>query len=171
MAGYGTISTGFQDGSLLALGKSGTGKSRWAFDNTEMPYYKDPNTKWWCGYAGQMEVIIDDYRPSKEMPFNFMLALFDRYPMQIQSKHGNHQFVSKRIFITSPKDVDSTLTDLDWLGVEEKFQFKRRITKELHFTPSTIVQELVLPPLTSSRTIPPPASPVHFIPRELYQLL
>jgi hypothetical protein len=120
-------------------GKTGVGKSRWAHENTEAPYYKDPNTKWWCGYAGQKEVIIDDYRPSKEMPFNYMLALLDRYPMQVQSKHGNHQFISKKIFITCPKDIESTLKDMEWVGEELIDQFKRRITQEIHFTMDSIV--------------------------------
>jgi len=123
-------------------GKTGTGKSRWAHENTEAPYYKDPNTKWWCGYAGQKEVIIDDYRPSKEMPFNYMLALLDRYPMQVQSKHGNHQFISKKIFITCPKDIESTLKDMEWVGEELIDQFKRRITQEINFTKDCIVPYL-----------------------------
>lgn len=125
-------------------GKTGTGKSRWAFENTENPYYKDPNTRWWCGYAGQTEVIIDDFRPSKEMPFNYMLALLDRYPMQVQSKHGNHQFVSKKIFITCPNDIDTTLMDLTWLGTEAKEQFKRRVTHQIHFQAGNIVPHLTI---------------------------
>jgi hypothetical protein len=126
------------------FGRTGTGKSRWAAENTETPYYKDPNTKWWCGYAGQKEVIIDDFRPSKEMPFNFMLALLDRYPMMVQSKHGNHQFVSKKIFITCPNDIDTTLTDMGWLGTEQKDQFRRRITQEIHFTKDCIIPHLTV---------------------------
>jgi hypothetical protein len=123
-------------------GPTGSGKSRWAFENTNDPYYKDPNSKWWCGYAGQEEVIIDDFRPSKEMPFNFMLALLDRYPMRVEGKCTSHQFVSKRIIITSPNDVDTTLRDLQWVGAEAVMQFKRRITKELEFKRDGLAQHL-----------------------------
>lgn len=42
-------------------GKTGTGKSRRAFEEAGIDcYVKGPRTKWWCGYTGQANVVIDE---------------------------------------------------------------------------------------------------------------
>jgi len=44
-------------------GRTGTGKSRRAWDEAGVDAYpKDPRTKFWCGYFGQANVIIDEFR-------------------------------------------------------------------------------------------------------------
>lgn len=44
-------------------GRTGTGKSRRAWDEATFDAFpKDPCTKWWDGYAGQRNVVIDEFR-------------------------------------------------------------------------------------------------------------
>lgn len=83
-------------------GKTGTGKSKWAFENFPNAYVKDPETTWWDGYDGDEDVIIDDYKPvSGGMGITYLLRLFDRYPLPIQVKGGYKQSIIKNIVVTS----------------------------------------------------------------------
>lgn len=114
-------------------GVTGSGKSRYAWHTCPDAYMKSSAHKWWTGYIGQEAVIIDDYRPSKEMPFAFMLNLLDRYPLSVETKGGMVEFVAKKIYITSPYTPQMTCDHLEWLGTEEKGQFLRRIDHVIEF--------------------------------------
>jgi len=114
-------------------GPSGSGKSRWAWENHPEAYSKDPSTKWWCGLTDQDTAIIDDFRPSKEMPFNFILRLFDRYPMQLETKGGQVPCLLKKIIVTSPFSPDQMLSNLEWTGIEQGVQLKRRLDHVIQF--------------------------------------
>jgi hypothetical protein len=54
---------------------------------------------WWDGYHSQDTVIIEEF--SGWMRIQFVLRLFDRYPMQVQPKSGSVTFVAKKIIVTS----------------------------------------------------------------------
>lgn len=114
-------------------GPTGSGKSRWAWETHPEAYMKCSNTKWWCGYTDQDTVIIDDFRPSKEMPFNFILNLFDRYPLLLETKGGQVQCLFKKIIVTSPYSPDQMLQHLEWVGMEQGNQLKRRIDHVIQF--------------------------------------
>jgi len=114
-------------------GPTGSGKSRYVWELYPCSYMKVSSHKWWDGYIGQDVVIMDDFRPSKEMPFNFILNLFDRYPLSVETKGGMIPFVSKIIYVTSPYSPDQVCAHLDWLGVEEKNQLMRRIDHIVQF--------------------------------------
>lgn len=114
-------------------GPTGSGKSRYAWDQYPSSYMKECSHKWWDGYTGQDVVIMDDFRPSKELPFSFILNLFDRYPLSVQVKGGMAQFVSKTIYVTTPLSPEDTCNHLEWLGPEQKEQFLRRIDHTVRF--------------------------------------
>lgn len=114
-------------------GPTGSGKSRWAWEKEPDAYMKLSSHKWWDGYIGQESVILDDYRPCKEMPFNFMLNLMDRYPLSVERKGGMVEFVSKRIYVTSPYSPEVMCDHLEWIGTEQKSQFLRRIDHVVQF--------------------------------------
>lgn len=105
------------------FGGTGTGKSRRVRDTEPGAYWKPPTTKWWTGYEGQDVVVIDDYRRDFST-FAELLRLFDRYPMYVETKGGTRSFVSKRLYITSPKSPEAT-----WEGRTEEdiAQLMRRI--------------------------------------------
>jgi len=128
-------------------GPTGTGKSRAA--NVEAPhaYWKSPVDKWWDGYSGQEDVIVDDYRRDL-CTFATLLRLFDRYPLRVEYKGGSCEFRSKRIFITSPKSPKDTWTEGEKPRTDEDIQqLLRRITKIVHFD-ALVVPERVLSPVS-----------------------
>jgi len=78
-------------------GKSGTGKTRTAFESSNSTYMKD-GTMWWDGYKQQEVIIIDDF--DGNWPFRDLLRLLDRYPYQGQVKGGYVKINSPMIYIT-----------------------------------------------------------------------
>jgi len=71
----------------------------------DIVFYKDPSSKWWCGYHQQTTVIIDDYR-CDFCTFASLLRLFDEYPMSIEMKGSSTQFNSSFIIVTAPRPPD-----------------------------------------------------------------
>ena len=126
-------------------GSTGTGKSRWVMDNVDRDdlYLKSGSTKWWCGYADQKNVLWDDFRPSKDVPFEFLLRLLDRFPLQVEGKGTVMNFAPERIFITTPKNPIETFAHWEFLGSESLEQLTRRITRIVSFND---IQLLGIPP-------------------------
>jgi len=114
-------------------GPTGSGKSRWAWETYPDAYGKNSTTKWWCGYMGQDTAIIDDFRPNKEMPFNYVLNLFDRYPMLLETKGGQVQCLFKTILVTCPFSPDQVLSTMEWVGAEQGHQLIRRLDHVIQF--------------------------------------
>lgn len=109
---------------LWFWGKTGTFKSRTAFDLLKEDVWVSGETlKWWDGYDGQKNVIIDDFR-ADNAKFHTMLRILDRYPYQVEIKGASRQLLAENIIITCPyhpKDVYKNRTD------EDINQFLRRI--------------------------------------------
>lgn len=130
-------------------GPTGTGKSRWVFqtcDRSEL-YVKDGHSKWFDGYLGQKNVLFDDFRPCKELPFSTLLRLLDRYPMTVEGKGCSMNFSPERIFITTPLPPKETFQHLDWMKDEELNQLERRITQVIPFPDmNTITHYALLEP-------------------------
>ena len=60
-------------------GATGTGKSRRAWEEAGLDAYpKDPRTKWWDGYTGQRNVVVDEFRGTIDVAH--LLRWLDRYP-------------------------------------------------------------------------------------------
>jgi hypothetical protein len=110
-------------------GSTGSGKTRTASDSNPDAYWKNPGHKWWDGYEGNEAVIIDDYR-ADFCKFSELLRLCDRYPYQIEYKGGTVQFISRKIYITTPKSPAET-----WASRtdEDLAQLMRRLTEVKHF--------------------------------------
>ena len=112
-------------------GLTGTGKSRDAhkmFEGTDY-YRKTAATgKWWPGYDGQENVIIDDIDPTV-FPYKVLLDLLDRYETRIECKGGSRQFLAKKIIITS-SDSPAMMFGNQSQGGDELL---RRINHIVHF--------------------------------------
>lgn len=111
------------------FGATGTGKTRAACSEAVNPYWKNPAHRWWDGYEGQSDVVIDDIR-CDFAKFSEWLRLFDRYPVQVEVKGGTRNFISKRIFITAPVRPEEM-----WQSrtAEDLNQLMRRIEVVKHF--------------------------------------
>jgi len=105
-------------------GETGSGKSRWAHHGHEGAYLA-PGTKWFNGYCGQEVAIFDDFRAG-DMPFNLLLRLLDRYPLQVETKGGFAHWYPKKIILTT-----SLPPELAYGGApqEDMRQLLRRITE------------------------------------------
>lgn len=93
-------------------GDTGAGKSRRAWDEAgDCAYPKDPNTKFWCGYQGQENVVCDEYRGN--ISISNLLRWFDRYPCIVEVKGSATVLVAKKIWITSNLHPNDWYPDLD----------------------------------------------------------
>jgi RNA helicase len=105
-------------------GATGTGKSKRAWDEAGLDAYpKDPCTKFWDGYRDQQHVVIDEFRG--DINISHVLRWFDRYPVNVEQKHGACTLLAKRIWITSNINPD------DWymqINNETRLALLRRMT-------------------------------------------
>lgn len=88
------------------FGKTEMGKSRkaWA-EATWDAYPKTPTTKFWDGYQGQENVVIDEFFGQIEI--SHMLRWLDRYPILVETKGSGVVLRAKKIWITTnihPRD-------------------------------------------------------------------
>ena len=101
-------------------GPTGTGKSKWALDTYPGAYWKQ-RSNWWCGYFKHDVVIIDEFYGW--LPFDLLLRLCDRYPLLVETKGGQMQFVATTIVITTNQLPSS------WYKSCYFPAFARRVTK------------------------------------------
>lgn len=110
-------------------GRTGTGKSKRAWDEaTFNAFPKDPCTKWWCGYQGQQNVVIDEFRG--QIGISHLLRWLDRYPVVVESKGSSSVLKMEKCWITSNISPDDWYPDLD---EETKAALRRRFTQVIHF--------------------------------------
>jgi len=123
-------------------GSTGTGKSKWAWENYPNAY-RVPTCGggWWDGYYGQDTVVLDDYRPNA-FSFSQLLKIIDRYPMRVQNKGGFVQLAATTfIFTTTCKPEDCYAK-----SAEDVAQLMRRITKVERFGPEPLAPVFNLGP-------------------------
>ena len=110
-------------------GKTGAGKSKRAWEEATFDAFpKDPNTKFWDGYSGQENVVIDEFRGA--ISISHILRWLDRYPVIVEVKGSSCCFKAKTIWITSNLSPDDWYPDLD---NETKSALRRRFTQVIHF--------------------------------------
>lgn len=81
-------------------GSTGVGKSRRAWNEAGVDAYpKDPRSKFWDGYRGQQNVVIDEFRG--DIDIGHILRWFDRYPVIVEVKGSSVVLKAKTIWITS----------------------------------------------------------------------
>lgn len=112
----------------ILWGDSGTGKSKTCMDTCPNAYWKTRD-EWWDAYDAHEDVIIDDFYGW--LPYDFLLRLLDRYPLDVPTKGGFRRFVAKKIYITSNKPPE------DWYpNIVDKTPLLRRIDFRTHFNKS-----------------------------------
>lgn len=104
-------------------GRTGTGKSRQAWDLAGVGSYpKDPRTKFWCGYKGQENAIIDEFCGGIDI--SHMLRWLDRYPVIVEVKGGSRNLNVTSYWITSNIDPRNWYPDAQ---EEQKQALMRRL--------------------------------------------
>lgn len=84
-------------------GPPGSGKTRRAHEILGDNLYvkRGSSGKWWEGYDGHENVLLDEFRGS-DMPLTELLGILDRYEYRTECKGGSRQLLAKKIAITSP---------------------------------------------------------------------
>lgn len=84
-------------------GESGSGKTMAAMNesNEYDRWVSMDSLKWWDGYDGQSDIVIDDFRGS-DCRLKTLLRILDRYEYRIENKGGSTQLLAKNIWITCP---------------------------------------------------------------------
>jgi hypothetical protein len=100
----------------LFHGPSGTGKSHAAFSSfgpEEMFYSKIPTTKWWDGYQGEANVIIDEFRG--QVSIGLLLRWLDPagYPLTLEVKGGGCCAKFTNVILTSNLLPEEWYPELD----------------------------------------------------------
>lgn len=114
-------------------GPTGSNKTKTAYELTTNPYRKSNITgKWWDGYDGHLEVIIDDVKDTSREFYSVLLELTDRYDCRVECKGTTRQFLANKIYITSlynPLEMYSCFDNAD--------ELKRRIDEIICMPPHT----------------------------------
>lgn len=119
---------GIERSVLVYWGRTGTGKSRRAWDEAGLEAFpKDPRSKFWCGYRGQECVVMDEFRG--DIDIGHLLRWFDRYPVNVEIKGSSTVLKAQRFWITSNLSPDDWYPNLD----EETKNALRRRLKVVHF--------------------------------------
>jgi len=105
-------------------GPTGTGKSRRAWDEAGITAYpKDPRTKFWDGYQGHVNVVMDEFRGAIDI--SHLLRWFDRYPVIVEVKGSSTVLMATTIWITSNLDPRDWFAGID---VATRDALLRRLT-------------------------------------------
>jgi len=122
---------------IVLWGESGSGKSRYAYDNYPNLFSKPPG-KWWDGYTGQTSVLLDDYYGY--LPYSELLNVLDRYPYHAEVKNGFVWAQWETVIITSNKPPSQ------WYEKGLTPALRRRINKILFYTIDNAPQDCTSSP-------------------------
>lgn len=91
-------------------GDTGTGKSHTAWlEAGPDAYGKDPMSKFWYGYSGQKNVVIDEF--TGDINISHVLRWFDKYPLNVEIKGSSVPLAAEKIWITSNLSPDEWYPD------------------------------------------------------------
>lgn len=84
-------------------GPPGTGKSYRAIEEAKAygtVYFKNPRTKWWDGYRGEQNVVIDEFS-GDAIDVDYIKRWWDIYPCSVEIKGSSVPLHATRFWVTS----------------------------------------------------------------------
>ncbi len=108
---------------ILIHGKTGTGKTRKAWESSDDIYkIQGKALKWWDGYEGEKTLLIDEY--DNDIPLTELLGILDGYQLRLPIK-GSFTYANwETVYITSNiKELHQNAKS------EHKDALRRRITE------------------------------------------
>lgn len=113
------------------FGATGCGKSHRAMNTYPNAYWSGANLKWWDGYHGETEIIIDEFRLEMLRDVGgvrYLLRLWDKYPLRVECKGGSMECQGEKFLVTAPIRPEVMLEN--YKDEEENLkQILRRITR------------------------------------------
>lgn len=122
----------FQSRIYWFYGKTGTGKTKHAWEMFPNAYEKRSDIKWWDGYDAHEDVIIDDFRPH-HINFVELIKILHEHPYKCEIKGGFRQLLAKNIIITAPIHPEEMYKNALHDFGEDPIQLYRRIHTIQHF--------------------------------------
>lgn len=105
------------------FGKSGVGKGLYVDSMSTAYYTKAADEKWWCGYNGENDVLMDDLGKGIIPLLGKFKLWTDRKPFNAEVKGGNWLIRPTRVFVTSHWHPSEIVTDPDDLeAILRRFQ-------------------------------------------------
>ncbi len=148
---------------IWIYGKTGSGKSynarKWF-----QPFYDKPLTKWWDGYRGQPNVIVDDVN-AKQAPWigTYLKRWGDRYSFPNEHKGTGHQIRPERIIVTSQHRIHELFDGAELDAIQRRFyeirQFREVETFREYYLKSRRKETSVPPGLFLAPSPAPTPSP------------
>lgn len=129
-------------------GESGSGKTYAARQLLSEDHYEVPsNGKWYQGYDGHEECLIDDIRDNF-MPFNDFLKFIYDNPFRVEYKGSTRQWKPRKLIITAPFPPEEI-----WSNREDKYQLIRRIDEIRHFSGRYLEEDVQEPEVETVKSI------------------
>jgi len=131
--------------ATVLVGVTGSGKTHRAWEEMLAAdgdwYIKCGRVKWWDGYRGQPNVLIDEFAGSIDI--TYVLRWLDLYPCTVEVKGGTKNLHAVRFWITSNLDLEAWYPDAKQQHIDA---LRRRVTvcymNEAYVAPLTATQEL-----------------------------
>lgn len=145
------VSRDWQPEVYILYGEPGSGKTRFVHENhldvDSVSLSGNASEPFVLGYRGGPVVLFDDFEP-KQVDLRWMLRALDRYPMKVNIKGGEMEWLPRYIYLTTNLDPFSW-----WDGNPA---FRRRVTEFRRF----VKNDTEVPSGNTGRRVPLPEIPV-----------
>lgn len=98
--------------AVYLWGKTGVGKTRslWERYGNKMYRVSDYSHPW-DAYKGEKILVLDEFY-SSNLPFNFLLNVLDRYPLDLPARYANKQANWEKVYLVSNVPLTSQYADV-----------------------------------------------------------
>ena len=117
----------FKSTVKVLYGPTGTGKTMYCSKVAPDAFWYAPQSegKWWCGYDGTSDVVIDEFYG--QIRWSTLLRLLDRTPCTVEIKGGTVNFAPRNIYITSNKHPIEWYVKHEWATLNRRIDFIYRV--------------------------------------------